>query len=57
MDHAEPLAGFYAPVHRALTEPILLGGAPTRRRDRERDAGRRSGVSGSACGFPARRSG
>ena len=21
-------AGFYAPVHRALTEPILLGGAP-----------------------------
>ena len=20
--------GFYAPVHRALTEPILLGGAP-----------------------------
>ena len=25
---AEPVAGFYAPVHRALTEPILLGGAP-----------------------------
>jgi len=24
----EPVAGFYAPVHRALTEPILLGGAP-----------------------------
>ena len=24
-DNAE---GFYAPVHRALTEPILLGGAP-----------------------------
>ena len=24
----EPLAGFDAPVHRALTEPILLGGAP-----------------------------
>ena len=22
------IAGFYAPVHRALTEPILLGGAP-----------------------------
>ena len=21
-------SGFYAPVHRALTEPILLGGAP-----------------------------
>ena len=24
----ESLAGFDAPVHRALTEPILLGGAP-----------------------------
>ena len=24
----EPLAGFEAPVHRALTEPILLAGAP-----------------------------
>ena len=24
----EPIAGFEAPVHRALTEPILLGGAP-----------------------------
>ncbi len=24
----EPAAGFDAPVHRALTEPILLGGAP-----------------------------
>jgi len=24
----EPMAGFDAPVHRALTEPILLGGAP-----------------------------
>ena len=23
-----PVAGFYVPVHRALTEPILLGGAP-----------------------------
>ena len=23
-----PITGFYAPVHRALTEPILLGGAP-----------------------------
>ena len=22
------IGGFYAPVHRALTEPILLGGAP-----------------------------
>ncbi len=27
-DHGEPIAGYYAPVHRALTEPILLGGAP-----------------------------
>ncbi|WP_068071384.1 VirB3 family type IV secretion system protein [Novosphingobium lentum] len=25
---AEPVPGFHAPVHRALTEPILLGGAP-----------------------------
>jgi type IV secretory pathway TrbD component len=24
----EPIPGFVAPVHRALTEPILLGGAP-----------------------------
>jgi type IV secretion system protein VirB3 len=24
----EPVPGFFAPVHRALTEPILLGGAP-----------------------------
>ncbi len=22
------ITGFYAPVHRALTEPILMGGAP-----------------------------
>lgn len=28
MEPLEPVAGFYAPVHRALTEPILLGGAP-----------------------------
>ena len=28
MDQAEAIPGFYAPVHRALTEPILLGGAP-----------------------------
>ena len=28
MERDEPVAGFYAPVHRALTEPILLGGAP-----------------------------
>ena len=28
MEQAEPIVGFYAPVHRALTEPILLGGAP-----------------------------
>ena len=24
----EPIAGFEAPIHRALTEPILLAGAP-----------------------------
>ena len=24
----QPTPGFYAPVHRALTDPILLGGAP-----------------------------
>ena len=28
MEQDAPTAGFYAPVHRALTEPILLGGAP-----------------------------
>jgi len=28
MEPREPIAGFYAPVHRALTEPLLLGGAP-----------------------------
>ena len=28
MQTSEPIAGFHAPVHRALTEPILLGGAP-----------------------------
>ena len=28
IERDEPLAGFYAPVHRALTESILLGGAP-----------------------------
>ena len=28
MGEAQPIVGFYAPVHRALTEPILLGGAP-----------------------------
>jgi type IV secretion system protein VirB3 len=28
MEQAEPIPGFYALVHRALTEPILLGGAP-----------------------------
>lgn len=27
-DPIEPIAGYFAPVHRALTEPILLGGAP-----------------------------
>ena len=28
MEHNTPITGFYAPVHRALTEPILLAGAP-----------------------------
>lgn len=27
-DHAPDVPGFTVPVHRALTEPILLGGAP-----------------------------
>lgn len=28
MNDADAVAGFTIPVHRALTEPILLGGAP-----------------------------
>ena len=28
MEASEPIPGFSVPVHRALTEPILLGGAP-----------------------------
>ncbi|MGD9920857.1 MAG: VirB3 family type IV secretion system protein [Pseudorhodoplanes sp.] len=28
MQLRESIAGFHAPVHRALTDPILLGGAP-----------------------------
>lgn len=28
MNDTEAIAGYYAAVHRALTEPILLGGAP-----------------------------
>ena len=28
MEHDAAIPGFYAPVHRALTEPILLAGAP-----------------------------
>jgi len=28
MDVIDPIPGFSVPVHRALTEPILLGGAP-----------------------------
>ena len=28
MESDEPVVGFYAPVHRSLTEPLLLGGAP-----------------------------
>ncbi|WP_161989122.1 VirB3 family type IV secretion system protein [Sphingomonas glacialis] len=28
IDPAQDIPGYYAPVHRALTEQILLGGAP-----------------------------
>jgi type IV secretion system protein VirB3 len=28
MREVDSVLGYYAPVHRALTEPILLGGAP-----------------------------
>ncbi len=28
MDAADAIPGFFAPVHRSLAEPILLGGAP-----------------------------
>ena len=28
MEQDSSITGFYAPVHRALTEPVLLGGAP-----------------------------
>jgi type IV secretion system protein VirB3 len=28
LDPGTALPGYFAPVHRALTEPILLGGAP-----------------------------
>jgi type IV secretion system protein VirB3 len=28
MEQDSAITGFYAPVHRALTEPMLLGGAP-----------------------------
>ena len=28
IDGAEPVPGFYAPLRRSLTEPILLAGAP-----------------------------
>ncbi|MFQ6552707.1 VirB3 family type IV secretion system protein [Aestuariibius insulae] len=28
MTDADPVSGFFAPVHRSLTEPILLAGAP-----------------------------
>ena len=28
MDETDPIPGFSVPVHRALTEPILLDGAP-----------------------------
>jgi type IV secretion system protein TrbD len=40
MDQDTAIAGFYAPVHRALTESILLRGA-ARRRYREWHARRR----------------
>jgi hypothetical protein len=46
MNQADTIAGFYAPVHRALTEPILLGGAPPGGRDRQRHA---RGCSGSGA--------
>jgi type IV secretion system protein VirB3 len=28
MEDRDTIAGFHAPVHRSLTDPILLGGAP-----------------------------
>jgi type IV secretion system protein VirB3 len=28
MSQSDPIPGFEAPVHRALTEPVLLAGAP-----------------------------
>jgi type IV secretory pathway TrbD component len=28
MDDVDTIPGFFAPVHRAVAEPILLGGAP-----------------------------
>jgi type IV secretory pathway TrbD component len=28
MDDADAIPGFFAPVHRSLAEPILMGGAP-----------------------------
>jgi type IV secretion system protein TrbD len=28
IEGSEPILGYSVPVHRALTEPILLGGAP-----------------------------
>lgn len=28
LSSGDQTSGFYAPVHRALTEPILMGGAP-----------------------------
>ena len=40
-DSAEPVAGFHAPVHRSLTEPILLGGAPRAVAIAQRHAGGR----------------
>ena len=43
----DSITGFYAPVHRALTEPILLGGAP-------RAVAILNGTLGAAVGFGLR---
>ena len=48
MEQAEAIAGFYAPVHRALTDPILLGGAP---RAVAIVNGTLAAASGLACAF------
>ena len=50
MEPGEAIAGFYAPVHRALCEPILLGGAP-------RAVAIFNGTLAAAVGLGLRRSG